>query len=461
VIDEPSFSQLRLNEPVVVLTCARSGSTLLRFLLDSHPELACPPETGVVDMCTRLGVVSMLLDGPPAGPRPGLTGLAAASIRSWVSVTFGTYLMRAEKARWCDKSLGSAESAHRFLDLFPETKFVCLYRHCTDVIDSFLEACPFGLRGYGIDPFAAAHPGNSVAAVADYWVTHTRAIIEFEQAHPDHCLRLRYEDLVADPEGQADRLFAFLGEKPVPGISRSCLNDGRQQFGPSDHKIWSTSSISPESVGRGSRIPVGTISGVVLSMVNNLLGELDYPLAEAGPSYPAGARPSDPVILPGIPDSGPVSPLVPGDDTTVLDELEDLLNCRLSGRLAQASSQQAGTEPAGYRFRISAVVPSAATGTSLARWWRVDPESAGLMRLTSDAVGAEPGEWAVTGDARTWRSVLTGDLNLSTALRHGHLKCSGLPTQPRGVPFPLRSDPYAGILARLLTPSPSDLPAAL
>jgi Sulfotransferase family len=82
VIDEPRFSQLRLNEPIVVPTCARSGSTLLRLLLDSHPELACPPETGVVDLCTRLGVLSMLLDGPPTGARPGLTGLAAASIRS-------------------------------------------------------------------------------------------------------------------------------------------------------------------------------------------------------------------------------------------------------------------------------------------------------------------------------------------------------------------------------------------
>jgi hypothetical protein len=35
------------RRPIFVLTVARSGSTLLRFILDSHPDLACPPETNI------------------------------------------------------------------------------------------------------------------------------------------------------------------------------------------------------------------------------------------------------------------------------------------------------------------------------------------------------------------------------------------------------------------------------
>ena len=34
-------------DPVFVLCGGRTGSTLLRFLLDAHPDLACPPETNV------------------------------------------------------------------------------------------------------------------------------------------------------------------------------------------------------------------------------------------------------------------------------------------------------------------------------------------------------------------------------------------------------------------------------
>jgi len=35
------------QSPVFILTAARSGSTLMRLILDTHPELASPPETGV------------------------------------------------------------------------------------------------------------------------------------------------------------------------------------------------------------------------------------------------------------------------------------------------------------------------------------------------------------------------------------------------------------------------------
>ena len=457
---DPGWSRLRLAEPVVVLTCARSGSTLLRFILDSHPELACPPETGVVDMCTQLGVVSMLLDGPPPAGEPRLSELAAKSIRSWVTVTFGTHLIRAGKARWCDKSLGAEGSAHRFLDIFPQTKFICLYRHCMDVVDSALEACPFGLRGYGLDPFAAAHPGNNVAAVIDYWVTHTRMIAQFEKAHPDVCLRLRYEDLVTDPEEQADRIFTFLGEKPVPGISRSCLATGRENFGPGDHKIWATSSITPDSVGRGARIPASLISPPVLTIVKGLLEQLGYPppdQAGAGPDVPDDTAGS--AATRGISRPGQASSPAPGDDS-ILDELDKLLSGRLSARSAQTISNGEDTGEAEAPFMITAIVPSTGTATSLARWWRVDPATASLVRGGAAAPVSEPGEWTVTGDARTWHSVLTGDLNMGAAVRHGHLRYSGITGPSPAVPPSLRGDPYTGVLTRLLTPPLAELPAA-
>ncbi|HEX2642137.1 MAG TPA: sulfotransferase, partial [Thermoanaerobaculia bacterium] len=32
------------TDGLFILSCHRSGSTLLRFILDTHPELYCPPE---------------------------------------------------------------------------------------------------------------------------------------------------------------------------------------------------------------------------------------------------------------------------------------------------------------------------------------------------------------------------------------------------------------------------------
>ena len=46
---------------------------------------------------------------------------------------------------------------------------MCLYRHPMDVIASGVEACPWGLNGYGFDPYIATTPGNSVMALASFW----------------------------------------------------------------------------------------------------------------------------------------------------------------------------------------------------------------------------------------------------------------------------------------------------
>ena len=40
--------------PILVLCNARSGSTLLRYLLDTHPDIAAPPETPLGALCASL-----------------------------------------------------------------------------------------------------------------------------------------------------------------------------------------------------------------------------------------------------------------------------------------------------------------------------------------------------------------------------------------------------------------------
>src|SRR5215472_3984507 len=46
--------QERCEAPIFVLTTSRSGSTLLRFILDSHPDIACPPETSIAGTAAQL-----------------------------------------------------------------------------------------------------------------------------------------------------------------------------------------------------------------------------------------------------------------------------------------------------------------------------------------------------------------------------------------------------------------------
>lgn len=409
----------RVDSPIIVLTCGRSGSTLLRFLLDAHPALACPAETGLIDLSMRMSVLSRLLDGPQSGGPQRLSTLGATSIRSWVSVTFGVYLTKVGKRRWCDKSLGSADSADKFLEIFPDAKFICLYRNCMDVVDSAIEACPFGLRGYGLEPFASSHPGNSVAAVADYWASHTRSILRFEKAHPQCCFRLRYEDFVADAEDVASRLFDFLGEKQVPGISAACLRGGKDTFGPSDHKIHMTSEITGRSVGRGRRLPYSMINAPMTAVINGLLEELSYPvLADGWERQPSVIPPSGPEPGAAMDRQGEALEQFNSSLGPRISKLEDLLAERVS------AWSTPGAELDARASCLSVAVTVADAGPErIACRWDVDLTVKSFTRAVMPGTPLTASTaWAFTGAIDAFDSVLSGEVNLATAIRNGELR---------------------------------------
>src|SRR5580693_7409424 len=272
---------VQLDRPVFVLCNGRSGSTLLRFLLDAHPELACPPETNLPGLCVQLATVWSLIEGAPLSANrgdepPEVPEAAIVGVRETMDRMVGSYLARRGKKRYCDKSLGTARYAPLLARVYPRAQFVCVYRHPMDVIASGLEACPWGLNGYGFDPYIAATPGNAVMALANFWADNVRETLAAEERFPAQCFRLRYEDLVADPEATAAELFAFLGVAPAPGISRDCFSGERERFGPADYKIWYTSAISSDSVGRGWSVPAGMIAPPLLDVINELAGRLGY-----------------------------------------------------------------------------------------------------------------------------------------------------------------------------------------
>jgi Sulfotransferase family len=59
----------RSRDPVFVLCMSRSGSTLLRLILDTHPDLACPPETNIpAVLLAQLNDLHHRLGYPPVSP---------------------------------------------------------------------------------------------------------------------------------------------------------------------------------------------------------------------------------------------------------------------------------------------------------------------------------------------------------------------------------------------------------
>jgi Sulfotransferase family len=405
-------------EPVFVLCAGRSGSTLLRFVLDAHPELACPPETRLPALCAHLLTVWSQLAGIPTGTPPTeIPKHVLRGVRETVGSMVAPYLADRGKRRYCDKSLGSAEHAAALAEIFPTARFLCLYRHPMDLIASGLEATPWGLTGFGFDRYAATSPGNGVLALARYWADHAAAIRTFEQSHPDRCTRIRYEDLVTDPQGTADGIFDALGVSRVRDVEAACFSSDRERQGPGDYKIWHTNSISAGSVGRGWSIPSNLITPDVTARVNGLADDLGYRRLDAA----WGTAPVAPdmrvstegqTLLPGgtSADSGAKFPAA---YHWIAERLQSGL-FRLDEQFAERWQSQCSEA-----FILTASLPTPSTGTDSHVRWLVNLATRTVTAQSGNhSPGAGGATWELSGSTVAWERIFTGNLNLGLALRN-------------------------------------------
>jgi hypothetical protein len=405
----------RVMDPVFVLCMGRSGSTLLRLLLDSHPELACPPETNIPALCSQLAVVWSLIEGAPLSPQrgdepPAIPDAAIAGIRRTMDEMTVPYLLRRGKARYCDKSLGTARYAELLLRIYPGARFVCLYRHPMDVISSGMEACPWGLNGYGFDPYIADTPGNAVMALARYWMDGAAVIAAVEERHPQACHRVRYEEMVRDPERVAAGVFDFLGAAPAPGIAQQVFSLDHERFGPADHKIWHTAAISQESVGRSAAVPAGLIPGPILESINALLETLGYVAVDEAwgtADMPASMLAAEENAAAPDVTSSPGAEVLAGRLAAGLNGADEAFAARWGERLTET-------------FSVAIRDPHGSSPTS----WMVTPALRTVVREDELEADDEQDEtaWAMVGTAQTWLEVLSGQLNLSVALRRNELR---------------------------------------
>jgi hypothetical protein len=200
--------------PIFVIGCQRSGTSLLRRILDSHSSIACPPESKFL-----LPTVQILRD------RAAMAGLdsmgygraeVAAALGSFASGFFEGYADSRNKPRWADKTPNYVECLPELWEVLgPEARFVLIVRDGLDVAFSLSDPD----RHYpAIDGHVRAAGGSRPIGAGRYWAEQNERIEAFRAAHPDACHRIRYEDLTERPEACLRPMFDFLGEPWEPSV---------------------------------------------------------------------------------------------------------------------------------------------------------------------------------------------------------------------------------------------------
>ena len=206
-----------MRPPLFVLGVSRSGTTLLRIVLDRSPGIAIPDESffipllarrhrGTVDCAGFLDDLSRLpalaswglsVDDIAAHMRPGMrVGGAIAAI-------FEAYGVNEGKPRWGDKTPMYMRHLPLLERLFPDAQYVHLIRDGRDAALSFLR------MPEGTFTRTWAHPGTP-AEFACLWRTEVAAARELgRRAGPSRFLEIRYEDLIDGMEAVVMRICEF------------------------------------------------------------------------------------------------------------------------------------------------------------------------------------------------------------------------------------------------------------
>jgi Sulfotransferase family len=199
--------------PVIVLGVGRSGTTLLRVILDRNTTLAIPYETFFVPQLAHrhgrrpdvdafvddLGRLRTLYDWGvrPEDVRSRLR--EGMKTREAIAAIFETYAERQGKPRWGDKTPLYMQQLPLLERLLPDAIWVHLVRDGRDAALSFLEL-PEGFSGK-----TWAQP-RTVAQFAARWRTEILAARRLGRHAGSRYLELRYEDLVTEPEEELRKI---------------------------------------------------------------------------------------------------------------------------------------------------------------------------------------------------------------------------------------------------------------
>jgi hypothetical protein len=208
-----------------VVGCDRSGTTLVRAILDSHPEMAVPPESyfparllldrrlyerpAGVDGAAMLAAIEshpyfQSWDLPADAARDALAG--APDVPGAIRALYACYAAREGKARFGDKTPKFVFAIDLLAGALPEAVFVHVVRDGRDVALSRADA---GWR--------LARIGSEAMRWRAH-VEHGRA--RGQALGPGRYHEIRYEDLVAGPEAAVQALCGFLALDYEPAMLR-------------------------------------------------------------------------------------------------------------------------------------------------------------------------------------------------------------------------------------------------
>ncbi len=285
------------SPPFFIIGVHRSGTTLLRFMLSSHPRLYVPPESDFIPRFFRKAPQEELSpqqvrryleiiftryrfveewQGSPPDHQAFYAQMQPCTPAGFLDALYGAYARQNNAQRWGDKTPIYAGYVPTLHAIFPQAQFIHILRDPFDAAISLLEK--YAKREFHIDIYYAARN----------WVRRIQAVRAAAQHLPTaQYLEIRYESLVQAPQATLETICAFLGEDFTPQmLAQHRL--AQERVAPDSHFFANVRQpVNTKSVGRGRRDLSKADKRLIQHVAGNLMDELGYPREAYPPLAPA------------------------------------------------------------------------------------------------------------------------------------------------------------------------------
>jgi len=183
------------ERPIFIVGTQRSGTTLMRLILDSHPRIAIGHESGFMRAVEATKRLPGYIYGDGWYRRFGVDDEdMQRRLRDFYSSIFERHALLQEKPRWGEKTPDNVFCVEEIRGMWPEAQFLCTVRHPGAVIASL------------------ARWNWEFDRALDYWLSAYAAAREAAHLGGSSWHQVRYEDLVTEPRDTLARVLDYLDE---------------------------------------------------------------------------------------------------------------------------------------------------------------------------------------------------------------------------------------------------------
>ncbi|MCP4362226.1 MAG: sulfotransferase [Chloroflexi bacterium] len=256
---------------VIIGGSGRSGTTLLRVMLDSHPNICIGPESWLfTPKAISIEKLAHNFELPKSLVQKMIH--TAASRPEFIDVFFAKYSHRVGKSRWGEKTPANILYISEIFRAFPNARFIHVIRDGRDVACS-IRTHPRVKEQNG--QFVPTNIRRPLGPCIQQWIDAIEAGNYF--TNDARYLEIKYEDLIRSPEYILERILFFLNEPwNEQLLEYYTIRTASRDVKKFPQNIEATKPLNNDSLGRWQQEFTQEDRALFKKMAGNLLAQLGY-----------------------------------------------------------------------------------------------------------------------------------------------------------------------------------------